>query len=147
MEPLAAGRTAAANDQTYVRATVVTRAISASRCRTICRLASGAPNVSRSRHQRMVRSTQRWAMAQAWIAIETRSLAKWRMICRKPVPSAPTRWSAGTRTSMKDSSAVSEQCQPSLRSGGLTCTPGVALVDDEQGDALVPGSGRYARRR
>ena len=38
------------------------------------------------------------------------------MIWRKPVPSAPTRFVAGTRTPSKRSSAVSLQCQPILRS-------------------------------
>ena len=75
----------------------------------------------------MVSSTQRWAVAQAWTAIESRSLAKWRMIWRKPWPSAPTRLPAGTSTSTKDNSAVSEQCQPSLSSRRVTVNPGLSV--------------------
>ena len=43
----------------------------------------------------------------------------------KPVFSSPTRLAAGTRTSTNDSSAVSEQCQPILRSDRSTVKPGV----------------------
>ena len=43
----------------------------------------------------------------------------------KPDPSGPTRFAAGTRQSEKDSSAVSEQCQPIFSSRRTTVKPGV----------------------
>ena len=52
-------------------------------------------------------------------------MAKFCMIARKPVSSSPIRLATGTRTSTKDNSAVSEQCQPSLSSLRPTVNPGV----------------------
>ena len=43
----------------------------------------------------------------------------------KPEPSSPTRLATGTRTSTKDSSAVSEQCHPIFRRPRSTVKPGV----------------------
>ena len=48
------------------------------------------------------------------------------MVWPKPEPSAPTRLAAGTRQSTKDSSAVSEQCQPIFSSVRTTVKPGVS---------------------
>ena len=54
-----------------------------------------------------------------------RSTTNWSAICPKPLSSAPTRFAAGTRASTNDSSAVSEQCHPILRSDRSTVKPGV----------------------
>ena len=45
-------------------------------------------------------------------AISSRSDWKLAMISLKPSFSAPSRFSSGTATSVKESSAVSEECQP-----------------------------------
>ena len=44
---------------------------------------------------------------------------------RKPSPSAPTRFSTGTRQSSKITCAVGDAFQPSLRSGAPKDSPGV----------------------
>ena len=44
---------------------------------------------------------------------------------RNPWPSSPSRFSAGTRHPAKASPWVSEACQPILRYGGATVSPGV----------------------
>ena len=49
------------------------------------------------------------------------------MISTKPPFSSPTMFSAGTRTSSKLSSPVSEHSQPIFFSGGATVKPGVSL--------------------
>ena len=46
--------------------------------------------------------------------------------------SAPTRLPTGTRTSTKDSSAVSEQCQPIFSSRRVDGEPGRAVSIDQQ---------------
>ena len=56
---------------------------------------------------------------------------------RSRCPRSPTRLATGTRTSTYDSSAVSEQCQPILRSDRSTVKPGVPGLDDKQRDAAV----------
>ena len=53
--------------------------------------------------------------------------------------SAPTRLAAGTRTSTKDSSAVSEQCQPSFSSRRPTVNPGVPLSITSSATPPAPG--------
>ena len=49
------------------------------------------------------------------------------MISRKPSFSSPSRFSAGTSTSVKESSPVSEECQPSFSSFAATSYPGISL--------------------
>ena len=57
-------------------------------------------------------SIRRCIAPTAPIAISSRSQAKLAMISLKPSFSSPSRFSAGTSTSVKDSSPVSEECQP-----------------------------------
>ena len=53
--------------------------------------------------------------------------------------SSPTRLAAGTRTSTYDSSAVSEQCQPILRSDRSTVNPGVPASTTSSETPAWPG--------
>ena len=61
------------------------------------------------------------------MAIAIRSVRKALPMSRKPAFSGPTRWVAGTRTSVKDSSAVSEQRHPIFSRRRLTANPGVSV--------------------
>lgn len=61
------------------------------------------------------------------------------MIARKPVFSSPIRFATGTRTSTKESSAVSEQCQPSFSSRRPTVNPGVPLSITSRLSSPLPG--------
>ena len=123
----------------YTRATSMRRAISASVFCTLWRAISGLPKVSRSRHHPRVRSRQRCALAYAWTARPIRSETKAAAIWKKPVFSAPIRFSAGTRASLKDSSAVSEERQPILSSLRLTSKPGVPFSTTIIETPLAPG--------
>ena len=99
-----------------------------------CRLTSGRPNVSRSRHHaRSGRGSAARSRTPARPARSARS-TKCRAICTNPLFSAPTRLATGTRTSTKDSSAVSEQCQPIFSSSRVTVKPGVSVLDHQQRD-------------
>ena len=53
--------------------------------------------------------------------------------------SAPTRLAAGTRTSTKDSSAVSEQRQPIFSSLRVTVNPGVPFSTTSSETPAAPG--------
>ena len=74
------------------------------------------PKVLRCRAQSSASSKQAWAKPSASTDMPRRSPLKLPMIILKPVPSAPTRYFAGTRTLSKRMCAVSEQSQPILSS-------------------------------
>ncbi len=61
-----------------------------------------------------VTSNAACAEETAAIAIDIRSCARLDTRYRKPLPSSPSRFSTGTCTSLKNSSAVSCACMPSL---------------------------------
>ena len=56
-----------------------------------------------------------------------RSFWNWVICCWKPRPTSPIVLLTGTRASVNDSSAVSEDLLPSLRSLRLTEKPGVSV--------------------
>ena len=112
------------------------------------RAISGLPNVSRSRHHSTVRSRQRCALRRpARPGRSARPRTARRSGRSRCSPRRPG-WPTGTRTSTKDSSAVSEQCQPILSSFRSTVKPGRALLDDEQRDpARARAAGAHRGRR
>lgn len=67
-------------------------------------------------------------------------MTNWVATWANPLFSAPTRFSAGTRTSAYDSSAVSEQCQPILSSLRVTVNPGVPRSTTSSDSPCAPGS-------
>ena len=72
------------------------------------------PKAVRSRAYLTDSSTHPWAAPVASAAMATRPSSR---ICRKlayPRPRSPSRFSSGTRTSVKDSGWVSEAFQPTL---------------------------------
>src|ERR1700693_3025161 len=70
-------------------------------------------------------SRQRCALEYACAASPTRSATNAAAIWAKPLFSAPMRLATGTRTSVYDNSAVSDERQPILSSLRLTANPGV----------------------
>ena len=69
----------------------------------------------------------------------TRSDTNAAAICAKPEFSLPIRLAAGTRTSVYDSSAVSDDRQPILSSLRVTSKPGVPLSTTISETPAAPG--------
>ena len=90
-----------------------------------CRESSGSPKVFRSRRYAAVRDRARPIEPTAVYAAIIRSFWNWAICCWKPRPIRPIVLLTGTLASVNDSSAVSEQLLPSLRSFRLTVNPGV----------------------
>src|SRR5689334_23689974 len=85
----------------------------------------GRPNAMRCFAYDTDSSTQPWARPTESAAIAIRPSSRIRRNWAKPRPRVPSRFSAGTRTSSKDSSWVSEAHQPTFEYDGWTVKPGV----------------------
>ena len=99
---------------TNVWAISISVAISASTNRLCWNEAIGWPNAVRSLAYSSVRSNAARAAATAVTAIDSRSWGRLVTSETNPVPSSPSRLSTGTRTSSKNSSAVSWACMPTF---------------------------------
>ena len=99
----------------------------------------GVPNALRSLHvvHRLVERGARLGDAadrDRHAAPAAASAVSW----AKPLPSSPSRFSAGTRTSVNDSSAVSWRVQAELVQVAAALEAGHAALEDQQRHALVP---------
>ena len=65
-------------------------------------------------------------MASAVTPIVTRSRGRFCISATKPPPSSPSRFAAGTRTSVKNSSEVSWACMPSFSRFRPRLKPGIS---------------------
>ncbi len=98
----------------------------------------GLPKAVRSRLYLTDSSTQPWLRPVASAEMAMRPSSRIRRNCAYPRPGPPTRFSAGTRTSSKNNSWVSEAFHPTLEYFGATVKPGVPLGTMI---ALIPPSG------
>src|SRR3954452_19044803 len=85
----------------------------------------GTPKVVRSPAYCTDMSRHAWMQPTARAAIATRPSSRVARNCAKPRPRWPSRWSAGTLTSVNVSGWVSEMCQPSLSYAGSATNPDV----------------------
>lgn len=79
--------------------------------------------------------------AAAWQAMISRSCGRFIITEMKPLPSGPSRFSLGTWTSVKLSSAGVLGVQPDLVEVAAWPEALHAALDDEQADAVVTGLG------
>src|SRR3712207_6225806 len=85
----------------------------------------GPPNASRCAAYFTDSSTQPWASPTASAEIAIRPSPRMERNCAYPRPRSPTRFSAGTRQSLNESSRVSEAFQPTFEYRLPTLNPGV----------------------
>src|SRR6266540_2499340 len=122
-------------ESTNVRVTVALVASSARVNRVFWKVITGLPNAVRSLTYCRVSSIARSAPATAVTAMISRSCGSCRMSWTKPCPSAsPSRLPAGTRTSSKNSSAVSWPLSPILSSTRPRRNPGRSRVSTTTSD-------------
>jgi hypothetical protein len=100
---------------------------------------SSAPKVRRCRAQASASSKHACAKPSAAAASASRSPLKLSMMARKPAPSSPSRWPAGTRTPSKRTWAVSEHHQP-IFSSRVRDTPGAAPGTTSSDTPAAPGA-------